>query len=66
MKLILLKTFATIGFNFKINENGDIEAYDNNKNELKEGVDYIVEEKDKINPLSIQMANGLTVYAPPQ
>jgi hypothetical protein len=46
MKIKLLKSFALVGFNFKI-ENGDVVAMDNNGNNLKDGIDYTVEKKKR-------------------
>jgi hypothetical protein len=61
MKIRLLKTFGATGFRFKIKK-GEVIATDGNKNVLKEGVDYVVEEKSKAKSVQIVQASGLTSY----
>lgn len=65
MKLTLLKTFGAVGFSFQVEEGGII-AKDGNGNELKEGIDYVLDEKDKPGVQQITQASGLTTYAPPK
>ncbi len=66
MKIILLKSFGLIGFTYKVEENNEITATDGNGNNLVEGVDYQLEEKDKTWPLMLVQSNGLITYAPPK
>lgn len=65
MIITLLRSFAHIGFKFKI-ENGEVTATDNNGNELKEEIDYNVREKEKPSPIQIIQSNGLVTYSPPK
>lgn len=66
MRIILLKSFGVVGFQYKIEDDNTVTAFDGYGRQLKENVDYKVEEQDKSRPIEIVQSNGLITYSPPE
>lgn len=65
MTITMLRSFGGYGFTCELHENNKVIVFDSKGRELKEGLDYIIEDQDIAWPFTIIQSNGIKTEQPP-